>query len=137
MEPTTIVALVGSGVLFLGAVLTFLAANGKTRVDYRTAMESRVDAKIERYMKGLEEQNDELRAEVAANKATQVAQGETIAEIQAAQEATRRRESILYRYMALLREHIDRKLPPPPPTIPMEISDWFESFEDTWPGVGA
>lgn len=45
-----------------------------------------------------------------------------------------RRELLLYRHTKALRDHIINELPPPPPTAPQELIDWFAQFEQTDPG---
>ena len=44
-----------------------------------------------------------------------------------------RREVLLYWYTRALRDHVQGGFPPPPPEPPVELSDWFDRFEETAP----
>jgi hypothetical protein len=46
---------------------------------------------------------------------------------------TARREVLLYWYTRTLRDHVTGGFPPPPPEPPVELSDWFDRFEETAP----
>jgi hypothetical protein len=47
------------------------------------------------------------------------------------------REALLYRHTRELRDHIVNQLPPPPPTLPIDLIEWFAQFEMTDPDARA
>lgn len=46
MEPTTLLGIFSGTVVLGGALLTFLATRGKTRTDAKSALDSRIDARV-------------------------------------------------------------------------------------------
>lgn len=54
-----------------------------------------------------------------------------IDDLKKAQRKSTHRERLMYQHTRDLRNHIINELPPPPPAMPQELQDWFESFEDT------
>lgn len=112
----------GSLLLFLGTVITVLATRGKTKADYKTAFDERIDKRVEKYMEDLESKYD-----LAVQKSVELeGRVETLEE---AQEEATKREKALYRYTAQLRDHILSNSPPPPPAIPEELAEWYETFD--------
>lgn len=113
----------GAAVLvFLGTYITVRATRGKTQVDYKTAMDKRIDEKMSAYTDRLE-----LRVETAEGRAVELE--ERVEHLEDAQEESTKREKLLYKYTAQLRDHILGELPPPPPPMPQELRDWYDTFE--------
>lgn len=108
--------------IFLGTYITVRATRGKTQVDYKTAMDKRIDEKMSAYTDRLE-----TRVKEAENKA--VALNERVNHLEEAQEESTKREKLLYRYTAQLRDHILGGQPPPPPPMPEELLQWYNTFE--------
>ena len=61
-------------------------------------------------------------------------QAKEIKELQAHVALSDRRENLMYHHMKALREHIISELPPPPPSMPAELTAWFEELARTDPG---
>lgn len=128
-EITSWIPLGGAVLLLLGTWITVRATRGKTQVDYKTAMEKRLDEKMGAYTDRLEK-----RLETAEGKA-QEAQARAdelegrVDHLEDVQEASERREKLLYKYTSTLREHILGNKPPPPPRMPDELVEWYSSFE--------
>lgn len=118
----TWVPLGGSVLLLLGTWITVRATRGKTQADYKTALDKRLDEKMDAYTDRLEK-----RVEVAEKKAS--ALEERVDHLEDAQEESTHREKLLYRYTARLRDHILSGRTPPPPSIPEELQDWYEGFD--------
>lgn len=148
MDPTIIVAIIMGIISLGGSGLVFAATNSKTKTDARTAMELRVDNKIQEYMDDLErrldrhsveiqelrEENIQLRSKARAAETENEKLKRRVGELESAQVITDAREVLIYRHAKALREHIIRGNPPPPPTLPQELVEWFERFEMTDPG---
>lgn len=126
----------GALLLLLGTIYTVRATKGKTRADYKSTFEKRIDDKMMAYTEGLEIRV--ARAEEKLARAdTQVQVAKTAAEelkervdhLEDMQEESSKREKVLYRYTARLRDHIIGGFQPPPPPIPDELLDWYENFE--------
>lgn len=116
------VPLGGSVLLLLGTYITVRATRGKTQADYKTAMDKRIDEKMSSYIDRLEK-----RVEDAEEKADEL--NERVEHLEDAQEESTKREKLLYRYTAQLRQHILGELPPPPPPMPDELLKWYDTFE--------
>lgn len=113
----------GAAVLvFLGTYITVRATRGKTQVDYKTAMDKRIDEKMSAYTDRLE-----TRVEIAEGRAVEL-EGR-VNHLEEAQEESTKREKLLYRYTAQLRDHILGGQPPPPPPMPEELLQWYNTFE--------
>lgn len=78
-------------------------------------------------------ENRNLRNEVDGLRGEMQSFRDEIAAVRETQEKSERRETIAFRYLAALREHILMQLPPPPPAVPFELADLFEDFESTYP----
>lgn len=135
MEGGTIAALVGSAVSLVGLILVFISTRGKTQSDSRGAQDARLDKRIESYTDKLES-----RVEKAESRAEE--QEEEIEDLRTKhdellgyQRASYRREGLLFNYVSALRNHIVNELPPPPPTVPLELKEWYDNLEDTLPPV--
>lgn len=143
MDPTIIVAFIMGGLGLLGVFMTVLGNSSKTKTDARTALEERIDKKVGEYMDDLEERLaagvDRIAAleEERAKMDTRVKEAEKAAtelkarvfELESAQAITDAREVLLYQHTKALRDHIINQLPPPPPTLPVDLTEWFEQFE--------
>lgn len=133
VEGQVFVGVVTAVLTFLGTWLIFRGTKGKTQADYRTAMETRIDRKVEEYTKKLES-----RLEAAEKKNDDLTGkyndlNDKYDDLADKQEKYLRRESILYRYTVNLRNHILGGYPPPPPPLPAELEEWFEDLEGTYP----
>lgn len=127
------------GFLALGAV-----ALGKL-FDWRSSRRSTEDqnaSKKEPTWSELVTENRALRTELTAldTKFDEVrkALGEMRGEMESLkieQKLADRREALLYRHTKALRDHIINELPPPPPTAPTELIDWFRQFDETDTGT--
>lgn len=78
---------------------------------------------------------DELEADVKQLKLDRRADKKKIEVLQSRTDLADAREVVLYRHIKSLRTHIVKQLPPPPPTMPIEVVRWFEEFELTDPGT--
>lgn len=133
MNPELILGL-GSLVVGLGGVLyTYLASKGKTKTDAKTAMDQRLDEKMAAYTEKVEERLEDAEAEAAEAKKDAKALAARVEMLEIDRTLSDRRELLLYRHTKALRDHIINEKPPPPPTAPSELIDWFENFEDTHP----
>lgn len=108
--------------IFLGTYITVRATRGKTQTDYKTALDKRLDEKMSEYTDRLE-----TRVKTAEDKAE--ALNERVEHLEDAQEESTKREKLLYKYTAQLRDHILGELPPPPPAMPEELLQWYNTFE--------
>lgn len=143
MDSTIIVAFIMGGLGLIGVLMTFLGNSTKTKSDALTAMEARVDKKVGEYMDDLEERLTKAAGEIEAlaARATELETRATTAEgenktlhqqiemLNASQVLADAREVLMYRYTKALRNHIINELPPPPPTLPLDLTKWFEEFE--------
>lgn len=112
----------GAVLLLVGTWITVRATRGKTQADYKTAMDKRLDEKMDAYTDRLEK-----RVEIAEKKAS--ALEDRVDHLEDAQQEATKREKALYRYTAQLRDHILSGRKPPPPVIPDELQDWYDSYE--------
>jgi len=112
----------GALLLLLGTFLTVMVTRGKTQADYKTAFDKRVDEKMSAYTDKLEQ-----RVSAAEEKAEEL-KGR-VEHLEDKVEESTKREKLLYRYTAQLREHIMGGLKPPPPAVPDELVEWYENFE--------
>lgn len=119
----------GSFLLFLGTVITVLATRGKTRTDYKTAFDQRIDKRMGEYTDRLEEREAKLEARVSDLEIERAELTNRVECLETAQEASTKREQMLYRYTARLRNHIFTQAPPPPPDLPEELVEWYNSHE--------
>lgn len=131
------IPLVAAVLLFVGTLVTVWATRGKTQSDFKTALDKRIDDKMIAYQEGLEERITVVEAENRELKIEVESQGQKIKGLTADGERTARRETLMFFYMSALRDHIINELPPPPPIMPPELSEWFEDLEATSPRGGA
>lgn len=122
LEARDWITLGGMVLLFLGTLITVQATRGKTRSDYKTAFDERIDKRVSEYMDDLERQNKE-----ALHKAQELEA--RVEHLEDAQEKASKREKALYRYTASLRDFILAGNPPPPPPVPEELRDWYDAFD--------
>lgn len=130
----TILAPPGFGIL--GAWIAYRATKGKTQSDSQTARETRMDTRMEKYTSRIEAENEKTRKENEEIRAKQAEQDKKIEEMGTALNAFSHRERSLFVYITQLRNHVVKELPPPPPTIPNELLEWFEDLESTFPRSG-
>lgn len=121
-EVVTWIPLGGAILVLLGTYITVRATRGKTQADYKTAMDKRIDEKMSGYTDRLE-----ARVKVAEDKAEELKI--RVNHLEDAQEESTKREKLLYRYTAQLRDHILGGQPPPPPPMPEELLQWYNTFE--------
>jgi predicted nuclease with TOPRIM domain len=143
MDPTIIVAFIMGGLGLLGVFMTVLGNTSKTKTDARTALEERIDKKVGEYMddlegrlatgmdriEALEREKADMDARVKEAEKAAEALKHRVFELETAQAVTDAREVLLYRHTKALRDHILNQLPPPPPTLPLDLTEWFEQFE--------
>lgn len=127
-DVTAWIPLGGALLILLGTWITVRATRGKTQTDYKTAMEKRLDEKMSAYTDKLEE-----RVKSAEDKAETLK--ERVDHLEDAQEESTKREKLLYKYTASLRDHILNNNPPPPPRLPTELLDWYKSYETGETGI--
>lgn len=113
MEPVVIIALIGALASLGGAVIVATSARGTKKVDYKTALDARIDKRV-----------SEQLATAWAQLDTQKDQITGLTEQNARQS---RIERVLYRYVSDLRKHIHTGAPPPPPPVPTELIEWYEA----------
>lgn len=122
MEPIVITAIIAALASLGGAIIVAFSARGRMRVDYKTALDERIDKRVSDQLSTAWAQIDKLVTQNGV-QATQMAQ-------QANDLAKQRRiERIMYRYMQQLRNHIDQGNPPPPPTMPHELFEWYNDHK--------
>lgn len=103
MDPIVIVALVAAVASVIGSAVVALSARGKSKVDYKTALDARIDERVTRQLNEAWAQIDEQGAEL---------------------KQLRNLDRITYRYVKQLRSHIVAGKGNPPPTIPVELVSW-------------
>lgn len=154
-NPAIWVAIIGLIGVALGYVVKMVSDRSTSKTTAKTSREQRIDEKIDNYtdriearLGKVEEDAEEARAKadeleeqvkvLTREKKTLEREVHTLRQKVEAQEVERaladRRELLLYRHTKALRDHIVNELPPPPPTAPTELIDWFANFEDTEPG---
>lgn len=121
-EVVSWIPLGGAILVLLGTYITVRATRGKTQADYKTAMDKRIDEKMSGYTDRLEK-----RVEEAEQKAEELKI--RVNHLEDAQEESTKREKLLYKYTAQLRDHILGGQPPPPPPMPEELLQWYDTFE--------
>lgn len=101
----------------------------------RRTSQEQAEARREPTWNELVTENRSLRTELDELRdrfdATEAKHGREISALKIGQSLADRREVLLYRHTRALRDHIEKQLPPPPPTAHPELLEWFESFEDT------
>lgn len=123
LEPIVIVAIISVVGAILGAFITFRSTKGKTKTDAKTALDARIDARLDKQLETAWAQIDSLTAKGE----------EDHKEIQGLKDrlsVTDRIGLLMYQYTQALRNHIVKELPPPPPTAPLELSQWFSQYEE-------
>lgn len=133
--------------IILAAIATLgvaiIAGRAAWRNSRKTA-EEQAEARKEPSWKELVDENRDLRTELndlrdnfdahrAAQEELNTKQARKVEALEIDRTLSDRRELLLYRHTKALRDHIINEKPPPPPTAPSELIDWFESFEDTTP----
>lgn len=134
-EPGHWVTLGVAVLVFLGTVITVAATRGRTKADSTVAANKRMDDRMEAYTSRLERRFD--AAQERANRSEERADEleERVKHLEDVQQASERREKLLYGYTATLRDFILAGKPPPPPAIPHELKDWYSSFETLDTGI--
>jgi hypothetical protein len=131
MDTPILTALIMAAASVLGGLIVFIATRGRTRTDAKTALDARIDARVTTQLEGAWKRIDEQDAHIKALKTQNKTQARQITELRAHADIAERREVLIYRHTRALREHILRELPPPPPTMPVELRDWFSQYEHT------
>jgi hypothetical protein len=72
-----------------------------------------------------------MEEDIASLKESRKGDQAKIRVLEARAELADAREVLLYRHTKELRAHILNQLPPPPPTMPLDLVQWFEQFEMT------
>lgn len=121
MDVQAWVTIVVAALAVLGTYLTVRATKGKTSQDAKTAFDQRVDERMSEYADRLEKRLETMEASISEAE-------KKIDDLEAQHRAATRRENLLYRYTARLRNHIIEGLKPPPPPIPEELVEWYENF---------
>lgn len=147
-QPVVWVAVIGAVSAGLGYFVKYLGDRSTTRATAHVSREQRIDDKIDKYTDRVEERLDQVekdareakaRAEALEKQVEVLTQEKGILEgkvksLEVDRALADRREVLLYRHTKALRDHILNELPPPPPTAPTELIDWFANFDDTDPG---
>lgn len=124
--------------VFFNAVRSNRTAEKKLTVEEQQAQDDREDVIAKRRREELDRlyaRCDELEADVEQLKKDRKADKIKIEVLQSRTDLADAREVVLYRHIKSLRTHIVKQLPPPPPTLPIEVVRWFEEFELTDPGI--
>lgn len=130
MNELQFIAALGAAVLlFLGTLYTVRATRGRTQSDYKTSFEKRIDDKMFNYTEGLEKRVATAEERVDAAEADATVLKERVVQLEVEVGKSTHREKLLYRYTAKLREHIIGGFQPPPPPVPEELVEWYETFE--------
>ena len=144
-QPVIWVAVIGFLGTALGLYVKYRSDNSMSKSSAHNSREQRIDDRIDKYTDRIEKRLEDVENEAAeARRAAE----ELKKQVEALEEEKKilvrkvealeidraladRREVLLYRHTKALRDHIINKLPPPPPTAPTELIDWFANFEDT------
>lgn len=119
----------GALLLLLGTFLTVMVTRGKTQADYKTAFDKRIDDKMMSYTEGLEKRVAAAEKKASDANSDALVLKTRVDDLDLKMEESTHREKVSYRYIARLRDHIIAGLKPPPPAIPEELVEWYESFE--------
>lgn len=137
----SIVVTLGLGLLvFINNRRANQTAEKKLTVEEKQAQFERDDVITRRRgeeLNRLYERCDELEASMEKLKADRKEDLKQIVILGARAELADAREVLLYRHTKALRDHIVKQLPPPPPTLPVDLVEWFEEFEMTDPNARA
>lgn len=106
----------------IGTLIVVWATRGKTKTDYKTSFDERVDKRMGEY-------TDRLEARLEKAETSNGELETRVEHLEDAQEEATKREKALYRYTTQLRDHILSGRNPPPPAIPEELQEWYESYE--------
>jgi hypothetical protein len=148
-QPVVWVAVIGLIGTALGIFVKYRSDNSASKTTAHVSREQRIDDKIDRYTDRIEERLTQVEqdAEEAKTKAEELSRKVEILEqekkvlegkvesLEIERSLADARELLLYRHTKALRDHILNELPPPPPTAPQELIDWFANFEDTDSGL--
>lgn len=111
MEPIVVVAIIAAVASLGGAIIVGVSSRGKTRVDYKTALDARIDKRVSDQLAEAWAQLDKQKGQIAGLLEQNSRQA--------------RIERLMYRYLQTLRHHIEAGNPPPPPTMPAELFEWY------------
>lgn len=64
MTDTVLIAIIGAAGLALGGLFTLLGTNGKTSADAKTALDTRIDARVQAQLQGAWGEIDDLKKKV-------------------------------------------------------------------------
>lgn len=128
MDTPIIVALIVAASTVFGAFVTWIATRGRTKADVKTALDSRIDARMKGELESTWDRLDAQDIKLEALRKQNKAQATQIEQLEELQEVSERRERLLYLHAKALRDHILNELPPPPPAMPQELVEWFEQF---------
>ena len=103
MDPIIIVSIVTAIASVAGAVTVALSARGKSRVDYKAALDARIDARVTEQLNSAWARIDKQDAEIAA---------------------LRKVVKAGYRHIKQLRGYIEAGNTGPIPVIPPELVSW-------------
>lgn len=129
MEVQFTVAIVVALLALVGTWLTVKASRQKTSTDTKTAFDQRVDERMSEYADRLEKRLEKLEKQSDEWEIERDTLRDRIDVLEESHRQATRREHLLYRYTASLRNHIINGLKPPPPAVPEELADWYESFD--------
>ena len=116
MEPIVIVAIIAAVASLGGAIIVGISARGKNRVDYKTALDARIDKRVADQLAEAWTQIDKQKGQISGLLEQNSRQA--------------RIERLMYRYLQTLRHHIEAGNPPPPPTMPAELFEWYADRPD-------
>lgn len=103
MDPVVIVALVAAVASIIGSAIVALSARGKSRVDYKAALDARIDQRVSQQLTEAWTRIDKQDAEIAGLRKVVKAD---------------------YRHIKQLRSYIASNQTGPIPDIPPELVDW-------------
>ena len=103
MDPVVIVALVAAVASIIGSAIVALSARGKSRVDYKAALDARIDARVTEQLHAAWARIDKQDGEIAGLRKVVKAD---------------------YRHIKQLRGYIEAGNTGPIPAIPPELIAW-------------
>lgn len=123
----TIVGLLGITYTFINSRRSNQISATKVGVEAQAAEDVREDVIAERRRVELERLYGRLdKLETDFDE-----QGTDLTNLKAHLKDCDRREILLYHHVSDLRAHIVNNKPPPPPRMPVELVEWFETFGQT------
>lgn len=103
MEPIIVVALVTAMASIVGSAIVFFSARGKSKVDYKTALDARIDERVADQLTLAWTEIDKLKASNIQHV---------------------KLENVTNRYIRKLLAHIRAGKGNPPPPLPPELEAW-------------